>query len=627
MGVIRYYKFIFLFLLLMNFSAAGVFYVSTNGSDANDGLTEATAWATVKYAATKAVAGDVVYVKAGIYNGERIVFSNDGAADSPILFEGYKDVPGDINSISWWQYGDSLDASKMPLLDGGDRGQGTCFNSNNRHYIEIKNFQITNYSTGISLGWSSSAHHNRAENIIAVNFGKLSSDPEAYYGKGIAFSQGHDFMLKNCTVVNSGAEGISFSSSYNNVIDSCRVYCDQGYSGQPDVNAATDYYMVFSGDNNVIKNCYIERVGDLDHGGAGIGIKGNGENNLFENCTAKNLKNAGFYVRWSGVKNNTFINCTAIGGISGDGFILRDGASHNNFYNCKTEGVFVALGFYFTGEDDSAEYTARYNNFYNCIFKGTKSYIFSFASGSPTTKAVLDNRFVNCVFDGAKSMFSSNRDNSGNALINSVVTNVQYYKYFSGKNVNITYSYTDFWNNDFSLPQDTNTVYDNILEADPKFVDGSNGNYRTQDGSPCIDAGTPDTTGLNLPEYDIYGNVRIFDAKNTGTARIDIGVYEFPVLTDIVINKTQPTEFIVFDNYPNPFNPMTKIAFSLPASVRVQLSVYNILGEKVSELINENMSAGRHEITFDASNLSSGVYLYKISAGNYSAVKSMTLVK
>ena len=628
------------FYIILNFVFINVllsttYYVTTGGNNSNNGLSENTAWQTVTFAGLSAQAGDTVYIKAGEYNGERVKFSYNGTSTAPILFEGYKDNPGDINDTNWWQYGDSLNPSQMPLLDGGDRSNYTCFDANDNKYIVIKNFQITNYSVGISLGWSSTAHHNKAENIIAVNFGKLSSDPEVYNGKGISFSLGHDFSLTNCTVVNAGAEGISFSTSDNNVLDNCKVYCDQGYSGQPDVNAATDYYIVLSGNNNIIRDCYIERVGDLDHGGAGIGIKGSGENNLFENCVAKNLRNAGFYVRHSGVKYNTFKKCTAIGGINGDGFIIRDGAAYNNFYSCKTESIQVAVGFYFTNEDPNADYAGHDNSFYNCIFENTQAYIISYSEGY-VDKPAENNRFINCVFNSAEYMFSSNRDNSNNQMINCIVANVSAYKFRSGKNINFVYSYTDFWNLGFSLPQDSYTTYDHIITTDPKWTDAGEGDYHLSSTSPCIDVGKPDTAGLNLPEFDFYDNPRLFDSKQTGTAIVDMGIHEFPEHTTAIEQiNTSPGEFNLKNNFPNPFNPTTTISFSLPISATVCLAVYNILGEKVTELLNTKMSSGNHSIVFNASDLSSGIYIYKLSAigsskgmrQNYVVAKKMMLVR
>jgi 5'-nucleotidase len=80
-------------------------------------------------------------------------------------------------------------------------------------------------------------------------------------------------------------------------------------------------------------------------------------------------------------------------------------------------------------------------------------------------------------------------------------------------------------------------------------------------------------------------------------------------------------------NYPNPFNPSTTIGYSIPAASRVVISIYNILGERVAELVNEEKSAGDYKVMWNASNFPSGIYLYKLQAGNYSQVKRLLLLK
>lgn len=88
-----------------------------------------------------------------------------------------------------------------------------------------------------------------------------------------------------------------------------------------------------------------------------------------------------------------------------------------------------------------------------------------------------------------------------------------------------------------------------------------------------------------------------------------------------------PKEFELMQNYPNPFNPTTTIRFSLTNSSEVSLIVYDILGNEVTTLVDEIKESGLHEVTFNAGNLSSGVYLYVLKAGNYTATKKLMLMK
>ncbi len=90
---------------------------------------------------------------------------------------------------------------------------------------------------------------------------------------------------------------------------------------------------------------------------------------------------------------------------------------------------------------------------------------------------------------------------------------------------------------------------------------------------------------------------------------------------------TSPVQFELAQNYPNPFNPSTTIKFSIPQSSNVTLKIFNTLGQEVSTLINQTMESGVHTINFDASQLNSGIYFYKLDAGSYSEVRKMTLIK
>jgi hypothetical protein len=100
-----------------------------------------------------------------------------------------------------------------------------------------------------------------------------------------------------------------------------------------------------------------------------------------------------------------------------------------------------------------------------------------------------------------------------------------------------------------------------------------------------------------------------------------------PRLTSVEDLPGVPLVYALEQNYPNPFNPLTKIEFSIPANSDVTLKIYSILGQEVATLVNESLKIGRHAVSFDASKYASGVYLYRITAGQFVSTKKMLLLK
>lgn len=88
-----------------------------------------------------------------------------------------------------------------------------------------------------------------------------------------------------------------------------------------------------------------------------------------------------------------------------------------------------------------------------------------------------------------------------------------------------------------------------------------------------------------------------------------------------------PSRFGLEQNYPNPFNPSTVVSYQLPVSGRISIKIYNMLGQKISTLFDGINQAGYHQVSFDGSNLASGIYYYRFIAENYTELRKMLLIK
>jgi hypothetical protein len=123
----------------------------------------------------------------------------------------------------------------------------------------------------------------------------------------------------------------------------------------------------------------------------------------------------------------------------------------------------------------------------------------------------------------------------------------------------------------------------------------------------------PDSGLLTIPTVKIY--------KTTGRLTVTL------VPGSVVYHTVLPTEYSLMQNYPNPFNPSTVIKFKLPKASDVRLCVYDMLGREVSVLVSDRRAAGVHEVKFDGTNLASGVYLYRLRAGDFIQAKKLLILR
>ena len=134
---------------------------------------------------------------------------------------------------------------------------------------------------------------------------------------------------------------------------------------------------------------------------------------------------------------------------------------------------------------------------------------------------------------------------------------------------------------------------------------------------------------LNSISGEYTGSIGLaYDLRDESGREVEKGVFSYP----LEISLPLPEDFLLHNNYPNPFNPSTVISFDLPEQREVKLVVYNLLGEEVRLLINEERKAGRQNITWNADSnsgerVSSGIYFYSLRAGNFYSVKKMILLR
>ena len=174
-------------------------------------------------------------------------------------------------------------------------------------------------------------------------------------------------------------------------------------------------------------------------------------------------------------------------------------------------------------------------------------------------------------------------------------------------------------------PGTYNGDYFENISDNPQFV--SLEDFQLQPGSPCIDTGNPDTSELYLPEFDLINNLRIWDGDGNSPAIVDIGAYEFgsvPVGIE-KLHMTDKTD-IVFQ-YPNPFSNSTTFSYKLSGKGHVYLSIYNMNGILVENIIDDIQAVGEHEVIWKANQLNEGVYFYKFKAGIQSSTNKMIHIK
>jgi MYXO-CTERM domain-containing protein len=485
---------------------AATYYVATTGSDSNDGMTVDSAWATVTYAATIALAGDTVYIKAGLYPDEEVVVANSGTEGAPIVFQGYTNEPGDTPDPQY-SPGSTLDSTLLPVLEASAQDlldyPGRAIGLWSKSYVEIRNLGVTKYFYGI---YPQESDHIVIENVYVVDIGAADGQ-----GAGIWFYDCANMTLRNCVVTDASMQNITLQRTHDSLVENCHTY-----AVTYDPVAVSDYHLVLvDSQNNVVRSCQADNLHadhpDI-HSGHGIGIKDvfdydaglypnpHSTGNRIIDCATTNVGESFFVAHEA--HDNEFEGGSAWGDsdVYDIGIIIRDGAHDNTFRGFHLQGLRGGVSFQETVEGTETQVVTG-NTVANSVFVDTAKALEFWNADH--------NLVTNCVFDStgewAIVRFPFERVGHGNSMRNSIITNVSGALISSdGSPETFAVTYTDFWQNAFEMAPGAGN-----LALDPRFANAAEGDYHLRsvpgrwdpgsstwvqdtETSPGIDTGHPD---------------------------------------------------------------------------------------------------------------------------------------
>ncbi len=211
-------------------------------------------------------------------------------------------------------------------------------------------------------------------------------------------------------------------------------------------------------------------------------------------------------------------------------------------------------------------------------------------------------------------------------LVNSIIWNnspneIELHPFGSGSSVTI--AFTDLKGGQQGIVTNSNGTINWLngnIDLDPLFVNSLNRDFHLQSSSPCIDSATA---------LFVLGNdtlVNMSPNQYSGLAP-DMGAFEYEQFSFICDEGSLPNKFMLYQNYPNPFNPNTTISFHIPFTTKIEINLYNLLGQKIKTIYSDNISAGKHQLEISGVDLSSGVYYYELKSNNFRQIKKCILIR
>ncbi len=487
---------------------------------------EDNAW-TLKEAATKAVAGQTIWVKAG-GNFEGVTFNNNGKVSNPIIIKGYKTVIGDLDGVEFHTYsiGDVINNTSAPTIKGPFKTTNSNGFTISGDYIIVENFQSHGWKRNFySLNNAGTVIRNCVSHITSVG-AKPSPDGYGFYIRS------DKTRITNSISINSDMMGFGTYGN-NNMVRDCEAYTDKNAPGG-------DYFYGVRGLDNILKGCLAMRTQKGANGQHGLSVKGEGirtEYNLIEDCVTWS-SSFPIEARHDEVKYNVFRNIKVNNDRNidskghGGAIMMMNGPSYNTFDNITvTEGE-AGIRFLSSNEDKEAPHAGENNVFKNCNFIGNLYGITISEDSAKKNRVTSNNSIINCNFFNNSYLFNiETTDVRNNEIINCNIVNTTVAEKKKNNPNGFNFSYSNFFNNKkFNTPTGNGN-----LSVDPKFVDVSINNFRLMPDSQIIDKGIL-ITSINS---DRDGNAR---PQGNG---IDIGAFEYKEISTSSIDANAGQDVLI----------------------------------------------------------------------------------
>jgi len=429
-------------------------------------------------------------------------------------------------------------------------------------------------------------------------------------GGGIEILEASAVIKNNIITGNSASGGIYLEHDSSVVINNTII--GNSASGSP-ARGSSDLRCEYDNHNRIFE-CFIDWIEPSNYGGGGIHTQSSSAeimNNII--AFSKRDKESLGLSRW--YYTDLFMRYNR------EGPNLKSVTYYYGFENFGDSG-----DVHLSGGDIDTSFTIQSGERY---WMETNSFVDEFANGGGIDLTIcMDNDSlklkvdVGGYFGGCYFLYNTNLQSYGVGMSGAGIMAI-------GDNSFPNIAYNDIYGN-----EEGNYLFgatsDSTYEVDLTGIDGNISqdplceppDYFLSSGSPCIDAGNPE------PAYN--DSCR---PPGMGTERCDMGAYGGPendiitIVTSVKDYTAIPSQFLLYQNYPNPFNPTTIISYQIPKSSFVRLSIYDITGRFVETLVNEHINAGYYSVNWNASNVSSGIYIYRIDAGDFSSVNKCLIVK